>query len=114
MKIVVTGGRSFSDREQVFRILYLLNLKRVATGDANGADALVKQWCYLNLVTHVLYEAFWNRRGKAAGPERNERMLVNEKPDLLVAFAGGDGTEGCIELARKHHIEVMRVVRRLR
>jgi hypothetical protein len=38
--------------------------------------------------------AEWERLGRKAGPIRNQRMLEEGKPDLVVAFPGGTGTAG--------------------
>jgi hypothetical protein len=35
----------------------------------------------------------WDELGKKAGPLRNQRMLDEGKPDLVVAFPGGGGTK---------------------
>jgi hypothetical protein len=38
------------------------------------------------------FVAEWTKYGKAAGPFRNQKMLDVSEPDLVVAFAGGQGT----------------------
>jgi hypothetical protein len=44
-----------------------------------------------------------------AGPIRNQRMLVEGKPDLVVAFPGGKGTAGMVTLARNAGVDVIMV-----
>jgi hypothetical protein len=39
--------------------------------------------------------------GKTAGPLRNQRMLDEGKPDLVVAFPGGGGTKDIVRRAVK-------------
>ena len=39
------------------------------------------------------------RIGKKAGPLRNQRMLDEGKPDLVVAFPGGGGTKDTVRRA---------------
>jgi hypothetical protein len=41
------------------------------------------------------------------GPERNKRMV--DLADVLIAFPGGKGTEGCVKLAEKKGIPVYRI-----
>ena len=49
------------------------------------------------------------RLGRKAGPIRNQRMLDEGKPDLVVAFPGGKGTNGMIDLARNAGVRVILV-----
>jgi hypothetical protein len=51
--------------------------------------------------------ADWKRLGRKAGPIRNQRMLVEGKPDLVVAFPGGKGMAGMVTLARNASIGIM-------
>src|SRR5262249_16770583 len=41
----------------------------------------------------------WDELGKKAGPLRNQRMLDEGKPDLVVAFPGGGGTKDMVRRA---------------
>jgi predicted polyphosphate/ATP-dependent NAD kinase len=43
-------------------------------------------------------------QGKAAGIIRNQRMLDEGKPDLVIAFQGGDGTADMVRRANKSKI----------
>ena len=40
------------------------------------------------------FPADWNMHGRAAGPIRNQQMLDEGKPELVVSFLGGRGTGG--------------------
>jgi len=52
------------------------------------------------------FDAEWHRHGKRAGPIRNQRMLEEGQPDLIVAFPGGHGTADMVRRARQAGIEV--------
>jgi hypothetical protein len=49
--------------------------------------------------------------GRKAGPIRNQRMLDEHKPDLVVAFPGGRGTADMVRRARKSGVEVTEIDR---
>ena len=49
--------------------------------------------------------------GKRAGPLRNQRMLDEGKPDLVVAFPGGGGTKDMVRRAVKAGVSVHEVNR---
>jgi hypothetical protein len=110
MRILVCGSRSYSDREHVFETLHALAEKHgwltIIEGGAKGADSLAREWaklCYHGLVT---IPADWQQYGTAAGPIRNTKMLISGKPDLVVAFPGGNGTADMVRQALAAKIEV--------
>ncbi len=111
MKILVCGGRRYSNYQFVNSVLNDLHASRKITclvhGDATGADALAKNWAVANNVTSKAYPANWNHDGKAAGPIRNQKMLdINTDIEVVVAFDGGTGTADMVRRAKKAGIEV--------
>ena len=64
-------------------------------------DTHALDWAVVNWVRHVVYEAQWDKYGKAAGAIRNQQMLDEGKPELVVAFPGGRGTEDMVNRAKK-------------
>lgn len=110
MRVLVCGGRNYTNREAIFGALHALAEQHgwltVIEGGAAGADWLAGEWarlCYHGLVT---IEADWKKHGNAAGPIRNEQMLTSTKPDMVLAFPGGRGTADMIARARKAGVEV--------
>jgi len=53
----------------------------------------------------------WDKIGKKAGPLRNQRMLDEGKPDLVVAFSGSGGTKDMVRRAVKAGVSVHEVNR---
>ena len=51
------------------------------------------------------YPAEWNKFGRAAGPMRNKRMLIDGKPDMVFAFhddiENSKGTANMIKITRE-------------
>jgi hypothetical protein len=78
-------------------------------GGARGADALADQWAVCNWLMPEVYPADWDKHGRAAGPLRNQRMLDEGKPDLVVAFSGGSGTTDMVRRARKTNVRVIEI-----
>ena len=75
-------------------------------GGASGADRLAGEWATANGVPYKVYSADWSI-GKAAGPMRNTRMLVEGKAQRVIAFAGGKGTGDMIKQAEKAGIIIV-------
>ena len=110
MKLLVCGGRDYSDRMAAFVALDAVHSKRPITavihGAAKGADLLAGQWAKQNGIHAMPFPADWNKDGRAAGPIRNARMLAEGKPDGVVAFPGGRGTADMIAQASKAGLKV--------
>jgi hypothetical protein len=78
-------------------------------GGASGADYLAYQWAIDNRVDVKCYEADWKTHSKAAGPIRNKYMLVDSKPDMVIAFPGGKGTANMVKLAKDNGVTTFMV-----
>jgi hypothetical protein len=116
LKVLVCGGRNYSDGKRVFSILSEIHKKerRILTiihGGATGADTLAGEWAAANEVIAIRVPAQWSVHGRSAGPKRNDYMLREFKPDLVVAFPGGDGTADMVGKAECAGIEIDRVSR---
>jgi hypothetical protein len=53
--------------------------------------------------------ADWAGLGRKAGPIRNEQMLSEGQPHLVVAFPGGRGTAHMVGIARAAGVEVIEI-----
>ena len=109
VRAVVCGGRDFRDQELVDRTLDSLGITVLIEGGANGADALASAWAFRNRVPWARYKADWTLYGNAAGPVRNQQMLTEGKPDVVVAFPGGSGTADMVRRARLAGVHVLEV-----
>ena len=74
---------------------------RVISGAARGADRMAAEWAASNDVPCDEYAAEWDRYGKSAGYRRNERMLNEGRPHLVVGFPQGEsrGTRMMMDIA---------------
>lgn len=127
MKVVVTGGRKYSNRAFVFAVLDTLHeletITRLCEGGAGGADKWAREWRNERGVDGETYEANWdyvtapdavvkkNKYGEyynaKAGSTRNHVMLLSEQPDCVVKFPGGYGTDDCVSRANDFRILVI-------
>lgn len=112
MRILVCGGREFSDYPRVERILdwlYADQITCIIHGGARGADTLAGAYAKHSFIECEVYPAEWDKYGNSAGPVRNQQMLDEGKPDLVIAFPGGAGTRNMIMLARRAGVDVLEV-----
>lgn len=111
MKVLVAGGRDFKDRKLLYDTLNNLNdsntITEIINGDAKGADKLSTEWAISVGCLYTLFPADWEKNGNAAGPIRNTEMLEQSKPNLVVIFPGGKGTDHMSKLAMKKLYNVL-------
>lgn len=111
MRVLVCGDRKWWDGLTIQReLLKLGSGTTIIEGEARGADTLAR------LVGESLgwpverFPAEWDRYGKAAGPIRNQQMLSEGKPDLVLAFHvdinSSRGTADMVRRAEKAGIPV--------
>lgn len=125
MRVLVCGGRDYDDRESFVRGMnehvgkrsihyveddnWLPSDIHIIAGGARGADTMAIDWAVANWCDFTEYPAEWDKHGKAAGHIRNQRMLDEGKPDLVVAFPGGRGTADMVRRARQAGVEVIEI-----
>jgi hypothetical protein len=114
MRVLVYGGRDFTNKRLAFNALDLLHKEYgftlVIDGMARGADTLGFKWAQDQGLPSERYPADWNRYQNAAGPIRNQQMIDEGKPDIAVAFPGGNGTSDMTKRLLNHGILVKTIV----
>ena len=113
MRVLVTGGRDYSDAglvnaaldkfQQDFGVTVLIH------GAATGADTLAANWAAANAIPQLPFKVTrddWNRLGRRAGPLRNQEMLLKGRPNVVLAFPGGRGTSNMVSLAKAAGVPV--------
>jgi hypothetical protein len=112
IKILVCGGRKYGNKAFMWQWLDLLShsntISHVITGGAPGADTLADAWAEDRCIQPVVCRALWKQQGTAAGPIRN-RAMAELKPNLVLAFPGGNGTASMCAIARANKIQVLEV-----
>lgn len=114
MRVLVTGGRDFRDREWLYAGLDLLHgldpITELIEGGAAGADCLAANWAiwrgYGTDMRHTKVPAQWNQHGRGAGAIRNTEM-AKLRPDVVLACPGGRGTAHMVDVARSHGLRVV-------
>lgn len=116
MRILVCGTRYFNPKDIGQRdvIMSVLNdyprHAKVIHGDCRGVDKFASDHQFRRGGTALAFPADWDKHGKAAGPIRNQKMLDEGKPDVVLAFHTdpmlGRGTRDMVRRAEKAGIPV--------
>ncbi len=111
LRVLVSGARTWADREAIRRELAKLPAGSVVVhGDAKGADRLAGEVAVELGLTVLACPAEWHKYGRGAGLMRNKAMLAEHAPQLVLAFhpaiEEARGTKHMVELARKAGVKV--------
>src|SRR5690349_12950100 len=112
MNVLVFGGRSFSDRVNLFEVLdglaYRLGISRIFYDSVSGRVSMACAWADAR---NVRIESFdlanaGTSTGDSVRKNRNQRA---DKPDLVVALSGGDDTANMVQKAKNVGLTVIEV-----
>ena len=121
MRVLICGGRDL-DSSAVWNWLeahvtelcadalnraWHVQITHVIQGGATGADTGAARWARASGIPVTCFQADWKQFGRQAGPLRNAKMLVEGRPDVVVAFPGGAGTRDCVRKARAAGLPVV-------
>lgn len=122
MNVLVCGGRDYRNRDIVFGVLneLLSEHDRLTIIDGGcdetdswrgGADRWAREWVKEapDSATGITVHADWRSLGRRAGSIRNAKMIEMYRPDLVLAFSGGRGTEDMKRRARAAGIPVREI-----
>lgn len=122
MRVLICGTRTFQPDLIIDALIH--GLWQIATqdgdelvvinGDCRGADRLSTEAIAAISspdATCAIYPADWRQYGRAAGPIRNKQMLVDGKPEFVVAFtekplSETKGTADMVKQARRAGVPV--------
>lgn len=98
---------------------------QIIAGEATGADALAKRYAEVMGLKYHPFPADWTdlshpdaviktrrdgtKYDAKAGSRRNQRMLDEGKPGLVIAFPGGTGTADMVRRAKRAGVPVVEI-----
>ncbi len=113
MRILVCGGRDWTDAVRAFEALDAAHKRRTITllihgACPSGADKIADFWAFSHGIERLPFPADWKRYGRGAGMIRNQQMIDEGKPDAVIAFPGNNGTADMIAKAQAAGLLVWR------
>ena len=107
-RILVCGGRDYSDAQKVLEVLSELKGVTIVHGAARGADSIAANIAHRLGLEVEAHPADWLRYGKSAGAIRNQEML-DSGVQMVIAFPGGWGTADMVRRARMAKVPVTEI-----
>jgi len=128
-RVLVCGGRDYNDAKWVYSVLDQAHeanpIVAVISGMARGADSIGAAWANDRHIPVDPYPAAWEdlshpdalirtradgkKYDARAGHRRNQKMLDQGRPDVVIAFPGGGGTDDMVRRARRAGVLVIPV-----
>lgn len=115
MRVLVTGDRNWDDAKIITEALQALPddgcLHIIIHGAARGADSIAADIAMRLGMTPAAFPAKWKEYGRAAGPIRNQQMLDEGQPELILAFhddlLNSKGTKDMVRRALKAKFPIL-------
>jgi hypothetical protein len=110
MKLIIAGGRDFSNYDLLIESVNLIIPGvpgvEIVSGGAKGADNLGERFAIDNNLQIKRFPAEWDKYGKSAGYRRNSDMA--DYADSCICFWDGQskGTNHMINLAKQKGLSV--------
>lgn len=109
MIILICGSRDWSDKSLILSTIVSLRPTKIIHGACRGADIIAGEVAKELGISVQEFPADWNRYGRSAGPRRNQQMLDEGKPDMVIAFhdniESSKGTKDMISRTKNSGIE---------
>ncbi len=105
-RILVCGDRDWTDKQLICDVLMDFWWERgdcvVIEGDCRGADQMAGAIAEMMGMEVKKFPADWDKYHKGAGPIRNQQMLDEGKPDIVLAFHSNIGeSKGTMDMIRR-------------
>lgn len=105
-KILICGSRNWCDRDKILERFRTISPDSIIIhGGCSGVDSISGEIASLLGMNVICYPANWKEFGRSAGPRRNQQMLEESKPDLVIVFhedlQNSKGTLDMVKRAKK-------------
>lgn len=112
MRVLICGDRHWAGKTEIKVFIEQLPKDTIIIhGRARGADSLAGYYAREEGLEVIEFPAQWQVYGRSAGIIRNQQMLDEGKPDLVVYFhnnlANSRGTKDMVERATRAGIKVL-------
>lgn len=91
LRVLVCGSRTWTDEQLISTTLHGLHDKfgiaAIIHGDCRGADDIASRSLHGVGIERIAFPPDWKKYGTPAGPIRNQKMIDEGKPDIVLAFA---------------------------
>ncbi|WP_248796318.1 DUF2493 domain-containing protein [Pseudomonas sp. MWU13-2105] len=110
MRVLICAGRYYLDTAMCRKVLEAYHRYRAISVLIHGGNQFlgseIEDWARENGAHLVRYPSNWQLFGKQAERRRNQFMLMDSDPELVIAFPGGSDTEELVAQAKAMNIEI--------
>lgn len=113
-KLLVSGSRTITDRENVFLELeYMVDAVlsgedvTILEGGAKGVDTLAREFAIEHNIPYEEHPADWEKNGRAAGYIRNAEMVKEADIALIIWDGKSKGTAHTMKMCEKRGVKYL-------
>lgn len=115
MKVIVAGSRTFGSNDFIGMVgsaLAISNFEvdEIVSGGAAGIDSAAIQYAKKEGIPVSIFNANWDKYGKAAGPIRNSEMAKYADALVLIYDGSSRGSVNMLDQARREGLKIFKVV----
>ncbi|NVZ99610.1 DUF2493 domain-containing protein [Pseudomonas gingeri] len=111
MRVLICAGRYYMNASMCRKVLeayqQVRRIEVLIHGGNQYLGSTLEDWARETGTHIVRYPSNWQLYGKQAERRRNQFMLLDSEPDLVLAFPGGNDTEELVAQARAIGIETL-------
>lgn len=111
MRLLVAGGRHLNDVARITTSLNLIHARHAISVLIHGGHAFwgvtIEDWARERGLHVLRYPANWRVFGRRAEGIRNDFMLADSRPDMLLALPGGEDTRALVLSAVARGVPVL-------
>ncbi|WP_447792425.1 MULTISPECIES: SLOG family protein [Pseudomonas] len=113
MRLLICAGRHYADSRLCRRVLDAFQRMHPVHVLIHGGNRFlggeIEEWAREQGADIVRYPPNWQRHGKSAERLRNHFMLLDSRPDVVIALPGGEDTEELVAQARAAGLQTLSV-----
>jgi len=100
MRVLICGDRNYRNAKAMFHYLSIVPKDTIIIeGEAKGADTIAWVCCEILGLKYISFPVDWSAYHKAAGVLRNQQMLTEGAPELVVFYHDNlDESRGTIDM----------------
>lgn len=111
MRILFCGDRNWTDKQTILLAMKFWKPSLVIEGEARGADIMARECAQELNIPFIPFPAQWKTLGRRAGPIRNQQMLDEGLPDMVLAFHNNiDKSKGTKDMVTRANLAGIRVI----
>jgi len=111
LRVIVCGGRDFTDKTMLSRVLWYVHERRglaeVIHGGQRGVEQMANRWAFEQGLHRVEVRAEWSKYGNPRAILLRNSQMFDLRPHGVIAFPGDVNSRAVVQAARERGVPVL-------